>query len=146
LAQHEHNGDLVVIKEIAAEWSIVLDEYRLARKVNSPHVMRPIAWKYNWGMNCGYLVLPYIFGKKLSDVRPSARHALDVRDGIDACHRAGVAHRSLHADNILVGHGDWCTIIDFGAAKSMECLDEDTRNSLVSKDIRKVRATFEKLI
>ena len=45
------------------------------------------------------------------------RIAVDVAEGLAQAHAAGVVHRDLKPDNVIVGPGQQITILDFGLAK-----------------------------
>jgi serine/threonine-protein kinase len=76
-----------------------------------------------------YLALEYVEGKSLGDVvaigaLPTPRALLIARqiaDGLAAAHAAGVVHRDLKPDNVLLvereGFPDFVKMLDFGIAK-----------------------------
>ena len=70
-----------------------------------------------------YMVMPKLEGQKLSDVEKSTlstpdavRLVCEILTALEAAHRAGVVHRDLKPDNVIVGHGR-VTVVDFGMAK-----------------------------
>lgn len=70
-----------------------------------------------------YMVMPKLEGQKLSDLDKSAmstRHAVElvceICTALETAHRAGVIHRDLKPDNVIVGRGR-VTVVDFGMAK-----------------------------
>ncbi|MGB9454503.1 MAG: protein kinase [Bryobacteraceae bacterium] len=74
---------------------------------------------YDVGPN--YLVMEFIEGSPLPTVE-NARKLLDLAvqtaDGMAAAHAAGLVHRDLKPDNILVTREGRVKILDFGLAKS----------------------------
>jgi len=98
-------------------------EVRLARRVTSPHVVRT----FDLGEHDDdhFLTMEYIAGQSLArwldaarlDLPTILRVARAACDGIVAAHAAGVLHRDLKPDNILVGDDDRIAITDFGIAQ-----------------------------
>jgi serine/threonine protein kinase len=104
-------------------------EARLARKIHHPNV----ALLYDFSVladGTAYMVWEYIDGPTLAQViaregalEPSRalRVAIDVLRGLDAIHRAGVTHRDISPDNILIARSDdgpIAKVIDLGIAKA----------------------------
>jgi TolB-like protein len=103
-------------------------EVKLARRVTHPNVVRT----FDLGEHDGdwFLTMEYVEGRSLAwriaVEPPSAAEALellaDVCSGVAAAHRAGVLHRDLKPDNVLIGsataHGERgrVAITDFGIA------------------------------
>lgn len=50
--------------------------------------------------------------------------AIDLCDILGAAHNAGVIHRDVKPDNIIIGHGDRVRLIDFGACLLMPRLHQ----------------------
>jgi serine/threonine protein kinase len=75
-----------------------------------------------------YLVTEYIDGGTLADwarqTKPSWRSAIDlligVADGLAAAHDAGILHRDIKPDNILVTRRGVAKLVDFGIAKLIQ--------------------------
>ena len=134
LADDEVLGEPVALKIIASLWSAdphaLVDRFRreasAARKVSSPNVIRI----HDLGETRDgllYLSMEYFPGRTLSDML-AARGRLatgDLRDiigqicdGLGAAHDAGVVHRDLKPQNVLVGERNAVKLIDFGLAKT----------------------------
>lgn len=74
-----------------------------------------------------YFVMPYLRGKSLRDILRARgrltqaeieRHILPVLDGLEEAHRAGMVHRDIKPDNIMIREGALKPVlIDFGAAR-----------------------------
>jgi beta-lactam-binding protein with PASTA domain len=75
-----------------------------------------------------YLAMEYVPGRTLRDLlnergRLSPRDALDILDGIlgglAAAHAAGIAHRDVKPENVLLTSGHSVKVADFGLARTM---------------------------
>lgn len=74
-----------------------------------------------------YIVMEYVEGQDLKallrlhgplPIDRAVDMAEDVADALDAAHRAGLVHRDIKPQNIIVGSNDMVKITDFGIAKS----------------------------
>ncbi len=138
LARHRSTGERVVIKLISNEflgnWEITQRfdrEARIMVQLDHPNIVR----LRTWGVLRGggrFLVLDLIEGKPLHDAveakgpaQPDVLHhvATDVLLGLAAAHRAGVVHRDLKPDNVMLtgasrsGLFDSAVLIDFGISR-----------------------------
>jgi serine/threonine-protein kinase len=129
-AKDELLGEQVAIKMMRAELlndEAAIDrfhrEVRLARRVSHKHVARV----FELGVHEGapFLVMELVDGESLAaELRrgPLAiarviEVATAVCAGLAAAHEAGVIHRDLKPDNVLVGHDGRIVITDFGVAR-----------------------------
>ena len=102
-------------------------EARAAAALNHPN----IAQLYDIGSN--YLVMELVDGTPIAptdDMRRLLDLAIQIADGLAAAHAAGLLHRDLKPDNILVTgpastHPHRVKILDFGLAKSAIASDGD---------------------
>ncbi len=99
-------------------------EVKLARRVTSPNVVRT----FDLGAHEGemFLTMEYVEGRALADLLEErgalppaeARHiALEICAGVAAAHAAGVLHRDLKPDNVIVAANGRVVITDFGIAR-----------------------------
>jgi beta-lactam-binding protein with PASTA domain len=74
-----------------------------------------------------YLVMEYVPGRTLRELlrergRLGPREALDVISGVlaglAAAHQAGIIHRDVKPENVLLGDGDTVKVADFGLARA----------------------------
>jgi hypothetical protein len=118
----------------------LLSEARLARRISHPNICRV----HDVGVHeepgriderLHFLTMEFIEGKRLAQILRAgplelelgARIARQILEGLQASHRAGVLHRDLKSDNIMVtGNGEsmHITITDFGLSQA---LDEHAR-------------------
>jgi Tol biopolymer transport system component/predicted Ser/Thr protein kinase len=129
-ARDERLGRTVAIKVSAAAFSERFErEARSVAALNHPNICQ----LYDVGPN--YLVMEFVDGRPASPV-DSARKLIDLAvqmaDGLAAAHSAGLVHRDLKPDNILVGPDGRVKILDFGLAKawSPSAAEGPTRTSL----------------
>ncbi len=75
-----------------------------------------------------YLAMEYVPGRTLRDLlnergRLGPREALDIMDGVlgglGAAHAAGIAHRDVKPENVLLGAGNAVKVADFGLARML---------------------------
>jgi serine/threonine-protein kinase len=135
-AEHVNNGALAAVKvlhrvlteseEIAARFR---REALAARSIRHPNVVS--VWDIGkLADGCIYMVQEYIPGEDLCVVlhrdKPLAqaravRIALQVAHALVSAHAAGVVHRDLKPDNIMLveraGDPDFVKVVDFGIAK-----------------------------
>ena len=134
LAKDQVLGEHVALKVISPAWhhdhEALVERFRreasAAHKVSSPNVIRI----HDIGEAPGellYLSMEYFDGKTLAELvvgsGPLGKRDLrdivgQVCDGLDTAHRAGVVHRDLKPQNVLVGERNTVKIIDFGLAKT----------------------------
>jgi TolB-like protein/tRNA A-37 threonylcarbamoyl transferase component Bud32 len=99
-------------------------EVKLARRVTSPHVVRT----FDLGQHAGehFLTMEYVEGRSLAQLLEDGPLAIDealrisraIAAGMAAAHAAGVLHRDLQPDNVLVAKPDRIAITDFGIARA----------------------------
>lgn len=100
-------------------------EVKLARRVTHLNVART----YDIGdhENQKFLTMEFIDGESLANLieregalsaRRTVELALPICAGLDAAHAAGVIHRDLKPDNVLVARDGRVVITDFGIARS----------------------------
>jgi non-specific serine/threonine protein kinase len=108
---------------------------REARAISS--VSHPnICHLYDVGVQDGlsYLVMEYLEGETLADRLGKGPLAFDVLvkmvveigEGLDKAHRAGLVHRDLKPANLFITQDGHVKVLDFGLAKSLEALGDAT--------------------
>jgi serine/threonine-protein kinase len=133
----------VAVKILDRQWSkdeVVAGRFareaRAASTVDSPHIVRVLDGGTAEG--CPYLVMDLVEGEDLGARLHVRRHleldetigiAEQLLEGLVAAHAAGVVHRDLKPDNVLLtrrtarsggrtsGPEDFVTIVDFGMSK-----------------------------
>jgi serine/threonine protein kinase/WD40 repeat protein len=127
-AQDERRSRLVALK--VASPAVARDEVlrkrfareaRAAARVASPHVASVIDVGEHEGLP--FIVLELLPGGSLGDVvkrdgplpwRRAAERGLQIARGLQAIHAAGLVHRDLKPDNVLLDASGVCKITDFG--------------------------------
>lgn len=113
-------GDETVIKRFR-------DEIILARKVTHKNVLRIHDIAEAEGIK--FISMPFIDGKDLKTVitergalgiDETVRIAVQVAHALKSAHEAGVIHRDLKPQNIMIDSGGTAYVTDFGIAKSAE--------------------------
>jgi hypothetical protein len=102
-------------------------EARAIAALNHPN----IAQIYDVGED--YLVMEFVEGAPLTapeDSRKLLDIAVQIADGLSAAHAAGVVHRDLKPDNILVTKDRRAKILDFGVAKQQSAVNGDATRAL----------------
>jgi serine/threonine-protein kinase len=134
LADDEVLGEQVALKVISSQFSIdhasLVDRFRreasAARKVSHTNVVRI----HDLGEAPGgllFISMEYVEGKTLAELleangalgaRDTATILGQICDGLAAAHDAGVVHRDLKPQNVLIGARETVKLIDFGLAKT----------------------------
>jgi serine/threonine protein kinase len=107
---------IVAIKSSKTEFSQRFErEAHAVAALNHPNICQ----LYDVGPN--YLVMEFIEGAPIAapgSARKLVDLAVQIADGLAAAHAAGVIHRDLKPDNILVTREGRVKILDFGLAKA----------------------------
>jgi serine/threonine-protein kinase len=137
--EHTFLGSTRVVKIIRAQISSSTDahdrflrEARLATKVQHPNV----ATLHDFSAlpdGSHYMVWEFIEGQNLAQVlkqrgtlapRHAVRIAIQTLAGLEAIHRAGIVHRDISPENLMITHAgegdEFVKIIDLGVAKAAE--------------------------
>ncbi|MEA2166260.1 MAG: eukaryotic-like serine/threonine-protein kinase [Thermoanaerobaculia bacterium] len=137
--EHTFLGSIRVVKIIRAQISGSTDahdrflrEARLATKVQHPNV----ATLHDFSAlpdGSHYMVWEFIEGENLAQLirrrgtlppRHAVRIAIQALAGLDAIHRAGIVHRDISPENLMITHApdgsEFVKIIDLGVAKATE--------------------------
>jgi serine/threonine protein kinase len=150
---HIHLNAIRVIKLMRANLAAdpgaherFLREARLATKIQHPSVAALFDYSsLDDGTN--YMVWEYIEGINLHELidqrgplsaRYAARLAIQALHGLEAIHRAGIVHRDISPENIMITRdvdhpgdgGERVKIIDLGIAKSSATEDEKTKTGM----------------
>jgi len=126
--RHDRNVALKVLRPDLATTlgpDRFLNEIRIAANLAHPHIL-PM---HDSGEAGGFLyyVMPYIQGESLRDkleregelpIPEAVRILRDVADALAAAHAAGVVHRDIKPDNIMLS-GRHALVVDFGVAKAV---------------------------
>ncbi|TDD98825.1 Stk1 family PASTA domain-containing Ser/Thr kinase [Jiangella asiatica] len=130
----------VMHAELAADDDFVarfIGEARAVAKLSDPNVVNV----FDQGEDDGavYLAMEYIHGRTLRDVlhergRLGADLALEVTESVlsalAAAHRAGIVHRDVKPENVLVGNDGRVKVADFGLARALSSSSKTTRGLL----------------
>ena len=128
------SGEQVAIKVILAQYAaddqfmaLFRREASALEKIGHDALVKYRALAFDRGRNVNYLAIEYVDGPSMAHVlhgEPAdpalVRRVLRrLAQGLHAAHEAGVIHRDLSPDNVLLpgGNIDRCKIIDFGIAK-----------------------------
>ena len=137
--EHTFLGSIRVVKVIRAQISSSSDaherflrEARLATKVQHPNV----ATLHDFSAlpdGSHYMVWEFIDGQNLAQVlkqrgilapRHAVRIAIQALAGLEAIHRAGIVHRDISPENLMITNAgeasEFVKIIDLGVAKAAE--------------------------
>ena len=113
-----------------------LREIEIAAGLTHPHIL-PV---YDSGQADGllYYVMPYVAGESLRQkiaregalpVPETARLLHEIADALGKAHRAGIVHRDVKPENVLLADGH-ALVADFGVAKAVS--DAGNRGNLTS--------------
>ena len=131
LAVDHQSGERVVIKAPSVDMQAspaalerFLLEKWIARRINSPHVLKPCSQTRQ--RNYIYVVTEYVEGQTLSQWLidnpkpdlPTVRGLLEqIARGLQAFHRLEMVYQDLKPDNIMIDATGTVKIIDFGATR-----------------------------
>jgi len=105
-----------------------LREAQLATKIQHPNVAtlhdfsalpdgsHYMVWEFIEGQNLAQVIQK----RGVLDPRHAIRLAVQALNGLDAIHRAGIIHRDVSPENLMITAGDQLKIIDLGVAKAEE--------------------------
>jgi serine/threonine protein phosphatase PrpC/predicted Ser/Thr protein kinase len=131
LAVDEEDGTQVAIKVPSVELRedatylerFLLEEW-IARRIDSPHVLRPRP--RSRPRNFTYVAMEYVEGQTLAqwmidhpkpDLETVRRMVEQIAVGLQAFHRQEMLHQDLRPENILIDREGTMKIVDFGSAR-----------------------------
>jgi len=139
-ARHEVLGTTVALKflhpELSRRQGLVqrfLQEARVSAQIQSPHVVRVMDVDQN-SAGQAFIVMEYLEGQTLQTLyedlyragkrlsyADALEYAMQMLEGVEAAHKAGVVHRDLKPDNVMITRGSrgepLIKLLDFGIAK-----------------------------
>ncbi len=140
LAVDQQSGERVVIKAPSVDMQaspaalerFLLEEW-IARRINSPHVLKPCSQTRQ--RNYIYVVTEYVEGQTLSQWLidnpkpdlPTVRGILEqIAKGLQAFHRLEMVYQDLKPDNVMIDSVGTVKIIEFGATRVAGLEEVDT--------------------
>jgi Tol biopolymer transport system component len=106
-------------------------EARIVASLNHPNILALHDIGISGGV--GYIVTEVVEGESLRCAQLTRRAALDaaaqIGDGLAAAHAAGVTHRDLKPDNVMLTRDGRVKILDFGIAKAAGAAGIDAATS-----------------
>jgi len=135
LARDLRHGRMVAIKVIHAEIAGTLGtnrflaEIELTARLQHPHVLPLIdsGVVSDAGIERPFYVMPYVTGESLRarlmrertiPIGEALNILIEVADALACAHAAGIIHRDVKPENILLGQGH-AMVVDFGIAKAV---------------------------
>lgn len=134
LAEHAALGRKVAVKILSPEYSrdaTFIERFRreatTAAKLEHPNIVQI----YDIGHAEGryFILMQFVDGELLQsrieregilDAREAAKIAIGILTGLDHAHRAGIIHRDIKPDNVLIEKSGEPKILDFGLAVETE--------------------------
>jgi beta-lactam-binding protein with PASTA domain len=127
--------------ELAGDQEFVrrfMGEARSVARLSSPNVVAV----YDQGSDRDllYLVMEYVAGRTLRELLRERgalgpREALDIIDGVltglAAAHQAGIVHRDVKPENVLLGDGGVVKVADFGLARAASGISHTRTGMLI---------------
>ena len=130
LAMNVENGELIAVKQVAVE--SLSDKRMLQREIalmrsmsmKSPNIVRCLATELVDGTF--NIFMEYVSGGSLKSMLKEfgplseevvCAYALQILTGLRTLHDAGIAHRDIKADNMLLADDGTVKLADFGSAK-----------------------------
>ena len=123
----------IVLPEFARDETILAmfrKEASVLNHLSHEAIVRYHVFSIDAGIARPYLAMEFVDGESLADRAVRARFTVDetitltrhLASGLQAAHNAGVIHRDLSPDNIIINRGEVgrAKIIDFGIAKSAQ--------------------------
>ncbi len=107
-------------------------EARSIASLNHPHICS----LYDVGPD--YLVMEHIVGDSLravTEIRKLLDIAVQIADGMAAAHAAGLVHRDLKPDNIMITREGRVKILDFGLARQTAATTATTATDAITRTI-----------
>lgn len=141
-AEDAHLRRAVAIKVLPADKMADLDrkrrfihEARAASALNHPNIVTIHDITSAEGID--FIAMEYVTGKPLSDLIPgkglpvpqALRYAIQMADALTKAHKAGIIHRDLKPSNILVTDEGSVKILDFGLAKLMHGIRQQSADA-----------------
>ena len=101
-------------------------EAKAASNLNHPHIAHIYEIGENDGVN--FIAMEYVDGVTLRDkihkdresLRTLLKYLQQVAEGLAKAHSAGVIHRDLKPDNVIISRDSYAKVLDFGLAKHVE--------------------------
>jgi serine/threonine protein kinase len=115
----------------------LLEEW-IARRVDSPHLLRP--WAVERPRTALYVAMEYVEGRTLTQwmadhPRPPLEQVREIVEqigrGLRALHRGEMLHQDLRPDNVMVDGSGTAKIIDFGAVHVAGLADAASTDALL---------------
>jgi Serine/threonine protein kinase len=139
--RHRANGQIVAVKvvtpEVAANPVLVerfKQEYRAARDLVHPHIVRAIDFGFDNGTL--YMVLEYVDGPSLGQridnegrlpEAEAVRIVAQAAEALHVAHQHQIIHRDVKPDNILIASNGETKLTDLGLAKNRQSSLDLTR-------------------